>query len=298
MSRIFISYRRDDAADAAGRLADRLRERFGDEGVFIDVETIGPGEDFAERIRRDVGTCDVLIAVIGRGWLTARHPDGRRRLDDADDYVRLEIATALERNIRVVPVLVQRAPMPKASELPADLARLERRNAVEIRETRFRDDVDALIKGLSGWQNAVGQVLRRPAAWAIAGSVVIALAAIVALTSPRGHPSPPPALEPLEVRTRLLVHPDTRFGDIDRSAPVLLGHIAPKHKIDEDLHYLKTSSTQLPFEYSSSVWMPAVKNQPYVGRLERVIERGVLSEVELAQKRKLAAMDICITWVG
>jgi TIR domain len=87
---IFISYRRQDTGDFAGRLYDRLTHRFGQERVFIDVDAIEPGVDFAEAINQAVDTCEVLLAVIGPGWVTATSSDGRRRLDDPDDFVRLE----------------------------------------------------------------------------------------------------------------------------------------------------------------------------------------------------------------
>src|SRR5215469_14357730 len=109
---VFISYRREESSYAAGRLADRLTGRFGAEQVFIDVETIEPGVDFAEAISRAVGACVVLVAVIGPGWLAAADKRGGRRLDDPDDLVRLEIGTALVRGVRVIPVLVEGAVMP------------------------------------------------------------------------------------------------------------------------------------------------------------------------------------------
>ena len=101
--RVFISYRRQESSGLAGRLYDRLAARLGDDQVFIDVDTIAPGLDFAEIIAEAVSTCEVLLAIIGPRWLTATDEDGRRRLDDPDDIVRLETAAALERNIRVCP---------------------------------------------------------------------------------------------------------------------------------------------------------------------------------------------------
>src|SRR5215831_16515157 len=100
---IFVSYRRHESRDFAGRLYDRLAGRFGEGQVFIDVDTIEPGVDFAEAISREVATCQVLVAVIGPNWLTATDERGRRRLDDPDDLVRLEIEAALARDVRVIP---------------------------------------------------------------------------------------------------------------------------------------------------------------------------------------------------
>ena len=107
--RIFISYRRSDTPHVAGRLFDRLVARFGAGNVFIDVDTIEPGLDFTDAIADAVGACDVLLALIGSHWLDAADDRGRRRLDDPDDLVVVEIATALQRQIRVIPVLVDGA---------------------------------------------------------------------------------------------------------------------------------------------------------------------------------------------
>jgi hypothetical protein len=145
VARIFISYRRDDSGGWAGRLYDRLSQHFGRDNVFMDIDTIEPGLDFVEVIEQAVGSCDALIALIGRQWLTITDTSGRRRLDNAEDFVRLEIAAALARNIRVIPALVQGARMPDSTDLPDVLRTLARRNAVEISERRFHDDVDHLI---------------------------------------------------------------------------------------------------------------------------------------------------------
>ncbi|CAN5282628.1 hypothetical protein BH23BAC1_BH23BAC1_09940 [soil metagenome] len=145
---IFISYRRQDAAGEAGRLADSLKHYFNDDQIFMDVETIEPGVDFVEVISKAVSSCDVLLAVIGPRWLSIAHSDGKRRLDDPDDFIRLEIATALKRNIRVVPVLVNDASMPSADQLPEELASLVRRQAHEISNSRWKYDTDQLIATL------------------------------------------------------------------------------------------------------------------------------------------------------
>jgi hypothetical protein len=148
MSRIFISYRRADSAGYAGRLYDRLSQRFGQDRIFIDIDTIEPGLDFVEVIEEAVGSCDVLIVLIGSEWLTITDATGRRRLDNPEDFVRLEVATALERNVRVIPVLVGGATVPHSTDLPDVLRRLVRRNALEISDTRFHHDVDRLIETL------------------------------------------------------------------------------------------------------------------------------------------------------
>jgi hypothetical protein len=135
--RIFISYRRQETAWPAGRLYDVLAEHFRAEQVFKDVDNIEPGDDFVERISAAVGSCDVLLALIGREWLTITDENHQRRLDNPEDYVRLEIETALTRNIRVIPILIDDARMPRANELPPTLAPLVRRNAVEINPLTF-----------------------------------------------------------------------------------------------------------------------------------------------------------------
>ena len=122
MRAIFISYRREDTEGQAGRLFDDLVKLFGEESVFMDVAAIEPGRDFRKAIDEQVASCGVLLALMGRNWLDARDPGGRRRLDDPLDFVRLETAAALKRDIPVVPVLVQGASMPRADQLPEDLA--------------------------------------------------------------------------------------------------------------------------------------------------------------------------------
>jgi formylglycine-generating enzyme required for sulfatase activity len=146
--KVFISYRRDDSSAWAGRLYDRLFQHFSQNEIFMDVDTIEPGVDFVEAIEEVVGACDVLIAVIGSRWLTSSDRGGRRRLDIPEDIVRLEIATALKRGIRVVPVLVDNATMPEVGELPDDLKALVRRNAVEIGHNRFNADSERLVTAL------------------------------------------------------------------------------------------------------------------------------------------------------
>jgi len=150
---IFICYRRDDAEGYAGRLYDRLNARFP-RRVFMDVTGISPGADFSRVITDTVGSCHVLIAIIGRHWTTVKDASNRRRLDLADDYVRHEIATALYRNITVIPVLVRGAEMPSRELLPPDLAALSTRNALEITDGDFDHDVHRLIEVL---ENVCGE---------------------------------------------------------------------------------------------------------------------------------------------
>lgn len=137
MSGVFISYRRGDAAASAGRLSDHLRARLGAHQVFMDVDGIEPGVDFHQVISDNVSQCDALIAVIGPDWLSDR-------LHEENDFVRIEISAGLERDVRVIPVLVDGAKMPPAEKLPDSLKGLARRNAAEVSHMRFSDDAGRL----------------------------------------------------------------------------------------------------------------------------------------------------------
>ncbi len=148
MTDIFLSYRRQDSSSATGRLADRLEEHFGAGRVFRDHQSINPGEDFTEAIRRAVSTSTVVLAIIGPEWLKAQDADGRRRLDLPGDFVRQEIETALQAHVPVIPVLVEGAPMPAREALPKSIAELWRINAVELSESRWHFDTDTLIRTL------------------------------------------------------------------------------------------------------------------------------------------------------
>jgi hypothetical protein len=154
---IFISYRREDSRWSARSLHDRLTQRFDRNQIFMDVDSVGLGEDFVKTIQKTVGSCDVLIAVIGNGWLISCDREGRRRLDNPEDFVRIEIATALKRGIRVIPVLVDGVSMPQAGDLPDDLKQLVHRNALQIGDTHFDDDCRRLMA-------ATEQVLEKTAA--------------------------------------------------------------------------------------------------------------------------------------
>jgi hypothetical protein len=147
-AKVFINYRREDTAPYAGRLYDRLTVHFGEGQIFIDIDQIEPGEDFVEAINRKVSACDIAVVAIGPNWLHATDASGKRRLDDEEDFVRMEIVAALQRKIRVIPVLVGGAQMPRKQDLPEALAPLSRRNAIELSETRFHADVNRLIEAI------------------------------------------------------------------------------------------------------------------------------------------------------
>lgn len=146
--RIFLSYRRGDSAYPASWLFDQLASHFRRDEVFKDVDSIPLGDDFVEVINTAVGSCDVLLALIGQRWLAITDEDGRRRLDNPDDFVRLEIEAALARNIRIIPILVEGTRMPDAGELPASLANLARRQAFELSPNQFDADTERLLRAL------------------------------------------------------------------------------------------------------------------------------------------------------
>src|SRR6185503_7074360 len=140
-----------DAAGYAGRLHEALENRLGRDQVFRDVDTLQPGQDFVEAIQSRLGDCRVFIAMIGREWLDARDSQGRRRLDQPNDYVRLELVTALERrDVRVIPVLIEGATMPPVESLPEPVRPLARKQAVHLRDDAWDHDVDRLASAIAG----------------------------------------------------------------------------------------------------------------------------------------------------
>ena len=190
--RIFLSYRREDASGHAGRLYDVLARHYGDENVFMDVDAIDVGADFGRAIDDAVGSCNALIALIGRDWATAADERGGRRLDDPDDFVRLEVESALARDVAVVPVCVRGATFPEAEELPESLAPLARRQGTELRDSAWRDDVARLLRRLD--EVVQPERAERRRAWrsrrrllAVGAAVAAAAAAALALVLwPRG----------------------------------------------------------------------------------------------------------------
>ncbi len=147
---VFLSYRRNDVGGYAGRLTDALLQRLGAKSVFQDVIAVAPGQDFTVELDRALDDSDAVLAVIGPGWLTAATRQGAPRLFEADDYVRLELARALNRNVRVVPVLVGGAALPAATDLPDELRGLVHRQAVVLHDETWHQDVDGLVGSLRG----------------------------------------------------------------------------------------------------------------------------------------------------
>lgn len=203
VSKIFISYRRDDSAGYSGRVHDRLQREFGGNPLFMDVDSIPLGVNFSKVLGEEVAKCDTLLAVIGPGWLEARDEKGHRRLDNPDDFVRIEIGKALKRGISVIPILLEGIRVPKADQLPDDLKELALRNGLDVRHASFSEDMDRLIRGLKGAQaqQGVGSIIpssvdrdapaRTVKAWAflsndknravlgwIGGGIVVAISAL------------------------------------------------------------------------------------------------------------------------
>ena len=168
--KIFINYRREDSVGTAGRLHDRLAQVFGPNNLFVDVV----GNDLNARLNNQVAACQAFLTVISPNWLNAKDEAGQRRLHNPDDFITIEIAAALARKIRVVPVLVDGAHMPRASELPEPLKLLARSQAVEVHQNYFDEDVETLVETVREALNG-GSVeqrsRRRPAmAWVAAAA--------------------------------------------------------------------------------------------------------------------------------
>jgi len=188
--RIFISYRREDTAYPAGWLFDRLTDHFDTGQVFKDVDSIELGDDFVEAISTAVGSCDVLLALIGDQWLTAGDDRGRRRLDDPEDFVRVEIEAALSRDVRVIPILVDGATMPSSDEVPPSLAGLVRRQALELSPSRFDFDSGRLLKVLD---KTLGEIRTSQGATSAVVDPVIAAATSTEAQTVRTVAVPPQA---------------------------------------------------------------------------------------------------------
>ncbi|MFM9964341.1 MAG: TIR domain-containing protein [Planctomycetaceae bacterium] len=185
MTRIFISYRRDDTGYIASMLADKLAATFGNDSVFLDVDNIPMGVDFRSHIDSAVARCDVFVALIGDHWLDVQTSDGTRRLDDPTDFVRIELESALRRDIPIIPVLSEGATMPRESDLPSTLAPFAFRNAAELRSGKnLRFHMDALLKGIQGLVPA-----KRPAAKPTPKDERLPI--LAAASEPIRRPSPP-----------------------------------------------------------------------------------------------------------
>ncbi|HEY8001418.1 MAG TPA: toll/interleukin-1 receptor domain-containing protein [Solirubrobacterales bacterium] len=195
---VFISYRREDTSGEANHLAADLSAELGRGSVFIDIDTIAPGVDFADHIDQALSSCSVALVLIGDRWLSAEGASGQRRLDDDGDFVRMEVATALERpDVTVVPVLVEGARMPAAAELPPQIAGLAKINALDLSSKRWRYDVEQITKlaARGGWRS----VLRGLPGWVRLGVPIAALVAAVLIVVTSGGGSERLVLSPATV---------------------------------------------------------------------------------------------------
>ena len=165
MSRIFISYRRQDSSTMTGRIYDRLESAFGSNKVFRDIDDISPGEDFRAKLAKEIDKSDVLLVIIGPKWVDIKDSSGKRRLDDPNDFVRLEVEAGLKRSDKIViPVLVENAPMPGADTLPESLREICYRNAVNVRQDPdFHHDIQKLIREIQNIDRHTAQpVYKKP----------------------------------------------------------------------------------------------------------------------------------------
>jgi formylglycine-generating enzyme required for sulfatase activity len=222
---VFITYRRDDTAAFAGRVHDRLEREFGRDHLFMDVDAIPLGVNFVKVLEQEVAKCDVLLAIIGSDWLDARDENGGRRLDNANDFVRIEIAAALKRDIPVIPILVDGTPVPKAHQLPEDIKDLALRNGLDVRNASFRSDMEKLIGSLRGRKlrkALIASGTAGAAALAVLAWMFLPLPptpsepAIVAQAPAAAEPSPasqPSATTPLSLERERVLKPKDSFKE-------------------------------------------------------------------------------------
>lgn len=209
MPGVFISYRREDSGGYTGRLFDILSAHFGRKNTYMDLDTIAGGDNFGAVIEDKISASDALLAVIGSRWLSVTEENGKRRLDNPHDFVRLEIGKALQRGIRVIPVLVAGATLPQAEQLPENLRPLCDRQAVEIRDAHFHSDAQQLIevlhKAVHGldFRLETGRLRRfAPAFLSGVGVMVIALGILLfQRTRPANHAEAERATNPAKTAT-------------------------------------------------------------------------------------------------
>jgi hypothetical protein len=174
---VFINYRRQTESGLAGRIYDSLRRELPGISMFMDVDKLNPGDDFEQGLERSLASCKVLLALVGPDWLTQKNGAGVCRLDDPQDFVRRELRTALSKNVRIIPVLVNGARMPDTSELPDDIKGFGKRQAMEIRHERYNADVRDLAQALAAVVPGARATTRK---YAKLGVAALALAAVAA----------------------------------------------------------------------------------------------------------------------
>src|SRR5215211_5319010 len=284
--RVFINYRREDASGHAGRLYDALTERLGSEHVFMDVDAIRPGENFAKVLDQSVESCDVLIALIGRRWASSADREARRRLERPEDYVRLELQTALKSpRTRVIPALVQGAEMTTSDALPEALRDFSMRQAIELSDARWRSDVERLIRELEGGsfesettpferplrpnrpaQPTRGHEAPQRRGWAVAAAMVAsAAAAIVVAVIATGGSSPPQSSSASSTPSRPTT-PTTKRTTRTAPSP----STTTRSTVDYAIHSTPGYQAQLP---TGGRWSEPSDAEPVPGRLFRTSVR-------------------------
>ena len=294
MCAIFVSYRRSDSQGEAGRLFDDLVKHFGDNMVFMDVAGIEAGRDFRKVIEENVAGCGVLMVLMGPEWLNARDESGVRRLDDPSDFVRLETASALRRDIPVIPVLVRGAGMPHAEQLPEDLKELAYRNCCEVTHARWKSDIQLLVDALHRLVGDSGQSEKKVAAKQPTGSSqpgtpkpeVSGSAQPANATSARIDPA---AMQ--RISRELALH----IGPI---ADIVVRRVAPRCNSAEDL-YLKVAeeieSRQEREKFlSNRVWSSASSDVAVSGRTPTHAP-AALASPPLSQENRVESRTIPAT---
>jgi len=211
---IFISYRRDDSEGEAGRLFDDLVRYFGNDAVFMDVAGIKPGVDFRQAIEDNVASCGVFLAVVGPTWISIENSDGKRRLEDPNDFVALEVASALKREVPVIPVLVHDAKMPAVDLLPESLKSFAYHNSVELSHARWNSDVALLIEALKAYVTP-----RNPSEAPVHATVPVQL--------PAPHP-PSGTAAPVEAKSKAPIVAGTSIAAVLVIAAILFFATRPK----------------------------------------------------------------------
>jgi hypothetical protein len=257
MPKIFFCYRRDDSTHQAGRIFDQLAARFGKAELFKDVDSMPLGLDFRRVLSEQVAQCDVLLALIGDGWLTATNAKGQRRIDDPADFVRIEIESALRRNIPVVPVLVGHTPIPKEGDLPEALRNLAFRHGIPVRpDPDFHNDVERLVRGIN-------DVLR-----------------------PGSSPNAPPAADAptSELVATLGAHSRSYLDKVLSSVPTSGMPLGPQGGPGVALH-----------ERTIRVGILKSGNATYVNEIERAFLVSLDARLEV-QRCRLAPSSDCVEW--